>query len=39
MASPMPGPMYRLDAAQAVPVETGSVGVTASVTLVFQIGE
>ena len=39
MASPMPGPMYRLDSAAAVPVETGSVGVSASVTLVFQIGE
>ena len=39
MASPMPGPMYRMDTAAAVPVEVGSVGVTASVTLVFQIGE
>lgn len=38
--SPMPGPMYRMaDSASAVPVEAGSVGVTASVTLVFQIGE
>ncbi len=39
-ASPMPGPMFRMaDSAGAVPVEAGSVGVTASVTLVFQIGE
>lgn len=40
MASPMPGPMYRMEAAAApVPVEAGTVGVTSSVTMVFQIGE
>ena len=40
MASPLPGPMYRMDAAAApVPVEAGTVGVTSSVTMVFQIGE
>ena len=38
-ASPQ-GPMYRMsDATGAVPVEAGSVGVSASVTIVFQIGE
>lgn len=40
MAPPMPGGIYKLDAATAaVPVEAGSVGVTASVTLVYQLGE
>lgn len=40
MAPPMPGPMYRMEAAaDAVPVEAGTVGVTASVTLVYQIGD
>jgi uncharacterized protein YggE len=39
MAQPMPGPMYRMDAAAAVPVEAGSVGVTSMVTIVWQIGE
>ncbi len=37
-AAPMPAPMYRMaEAASAVPVEAGTVGITASVTLVFQI--
>ena len=40
MAQPVPGPMYRMaDAAAAVPVEAGSLGISASVTIVFQIGE
>ena len=39
-APPLPGPMYRMeDAAAAVPVEAGSLGITASVTMVFQIDE
>jgi uncharacterized protein len=39
MAPPMPGPMYRMDAAAAaVPVEAGSLGISASVTIVFQLG-
>jgi uncharacterized protein len=38
MSGEMPGPMYRMaDAAGAVPVEAGALGLTASVTLVFQI--
>ena len=38
-APPIPGPMYRMtDAAAApVPVEAGSLGISASVTLVFQL--
>ena len=37
-APPIPGPMYRMnDAAAGVPVEAGSLGISASVTLVFQI--
>lgn len=40
MAPPMPGPMYRMDAAAAaIPVEAGTVGVSASVTIVYQLGE
>jgi uncharacterized protein YggE len=40
MAQPVPGPMYRMaDAAASVPVEAGSLGITATVTIVFQIGE
>ena len=39
-APPLPGPMYRMeDTAAAVPVEAGSLGITASVTMVFQIDE
>ena len=39
-APPIPGPMYRMaEDAAAVPVEAGSLGITASVTLVFQIGD
>ena len=39
-APPVPGPMYRMaEDAAAVPVEAGSLGITASVTLVFQIGD
>lgn len=39
-APPLPGPMYRMeDNAAAVPVEAGSLGITASVTMVFQIDE
>ena len=39
-APPLPGPMSRMeDAAAAVPVEAGSLGITASVTMVFQIDE
>lgn len=36
---PMPMPMYRMEAdmAKAVPVEGGEVGLTASVTMVFEI--
>ena len=39
-APPVPGPMYRMAEDNAsVPVEAGSLGITASVTLVFQIGD
>lgn len=39
-APPVPGPMYRMaEDAAAVPVEAGSLGITASVTVVFQIGD
>ena len=39
-APPVPGPMYRMaEDTAAVPVEAGSLGITASVTLVFQIGD
>ena len=39
-APPVPGPMYRMaEDNAAVPVEAGSLGITASVTLVFQIGD
>ena len=39
-APPVPGPMYRMaEDTAAVPVEAGSLGITASVTMVFQIGD
>ena len=39
-APPLPGPMFRMaEDAAAVPVEAGSLGISASVTLVFQIGK
>ena len=39
-APPVPGPMYRMaEDTASVPVEAGSLGITASVTLVFQIGD
>ncbi|MEO8241225.1 MAG: SIMPL domain-containing protein [bacterium] len=39
MAEPMPGPMYRMADAKAVPIAGGSVEVSASVTIVFKLGE
>ncbi len=40
MAPPVPGPMYRMtDAASAVPVEAGALGISAFVTIVFKIGD
>lgn len=40
MAQPLPAPMYRMtDAASAVPVEAGALGISAFVTIVFKIGD
>ena len=38
-AQPFPAPMYRMATDAAVPVEAGALGISASVTLVFRIGE
>ena len=39
-APPLPGPMFSMERdSAAVPVEAGSLGISASVTLVFQIGK
>jgi len=39
MSQPMPGPMYKMADAAALPVAGGEVEVSASVTMVFQLGE
>ncbi len=39
MSEPMPAPMYRMADSKAVPLAGGSVEVSASVTIVFQIAQ